>query len=153
MIDKDNLNLKLVSLAEDNCFSEIESVIKQGANINFQNKFGKFALYFAVYHGSIKYTKLLIQYGANLNTQDNLGNTVLHISDKLMISQILIAQGADPTIKNVFDHTPYELAINRRDGGDKQVIIDIDLFEALNEQCHLTTMIKNNPNSAKCINF
>jgi ankyrin repeat protein len=54
---------------------EIKSLLDNGEDVNFKNKFGKSALMYSL--GNEQNFKLLVEYGADLNVVDNDGNNLL----------------------------------------------------------------------------
>ncbi len=71
------------------------------------------AFLYAVQDGFTQKVKDFIADGANINTYDDLGNTALHIAVELNfvgIVELLLKAGADSSLQNDFDQTPFELA-------------------------------------------
>lgn len=63
---------------------------------------------------------MLLQYGANINIKDIRGNTPLHLevissnTDKLDMIRYLLKNGADPNVKNNYNKTLFDLALESR---------------------------------------
>ncbi|NOY69111.1 MAG: DUF4124 domain-containing protein [Deltaproteobacteria bacterium] len=115
-------------------------LIENGANVNFRHaEYGITPLHQAVLKRSINTIKLLLKYGANVNAQtsDSSGSvcikavrrtTPLHWALVYMgeptsscypecaeIVKILIENGADPLIKNLYGYSPLDIARIRGD--------------------------------------
>ena len=110
---QDKLNKRLYDAVSGNRISEIEQLLKQGADVNAQNKNGWTPLRMAVNKGFLEIVKLLIKNGADVNAKDEDGCTPLHeaIGEGCYdIAKLLIENGADVNAK-VFDGwTPLHLA-------------------------------------------
>ncbi len=82
-----------------------ERLLKQGTEIDAQDKQGRTALHWAIIYHSSPCVELLLKRGANPNIQDNEGRTPLHycFSDQNFRSweaQQLIEHGADQNIRS-----------------------------------------------------
>lgn len=93
--------------------------LKRGLNINARDKTGLTTLHYAARGAADETIPLLLSEGSNANAQDDDGNTPLHIiffSDEFrpdiefQTFKALVDGGADKTIKNKKDKTPYDLA-------------------------------------------
>jgi uncharacterized protein len=81
----------------------VESIIKQGVNLNRPFSNGDCPLILAIYRQSDKIAELIIKAGADLNFKDKNGNTPLIIAannGENFISDLLIKYGADLYAKN-----------------------------------------------------
>lgn len=54
--------------------------LKQGANVNAKNAFGRRAIHFSAIYGDLGMLQLLLSYGAHVNVKDNEGMTPLKIA-------------------------------------------------------------------------
>ena len=78
-------------------FQAVQSLLKAGADVNHQNKFGKTALMFASLGERLDVVRELIKAGADVNLQDNRGWTALgyaYYRGHLEIVEVLIEAGA-----------------------------------------------------------
>ena len=92
----------------------VEFLLNVGANPNNINKGGYTPLASALLHGNEKISRLLIERGANLNNKDNKGNTPLMYTNdgEIDIVELLLENGADPTLQNNDGKSAYELALD-----------------------------------------
>ena len=101
-IKKDKPNLNLVS-----------DLIVLGANVDWQDNFGRTALHYCGQYDHIEIAKMLIDAGADVNIQHSRGWTPLHIFtfyNHSRIVRMLLDAGADKTISDNEGRLPYELA-------------------------------------------
>ena len=105
----------------------LKSLLRAGANINLQDKFGCSALIWSFIHNNnINIIDLLIKNNINMNLQDIYGNTALlwscYIKNNTNISLFLIKNGANVLIENKFGKDPlYYAQISK----NKQVASEI----------------------------
>jgi len=120
-----DLNNELIDSCINNNIKKVESLIKQGADVNYINKDGFNSLIYSV--NNIDILKILIKNGADVNIQDttNQGYTPLLLasSNRFMFPYIenydtiklLIDSGADWNVKGrivkitFFDYLPTEI--------------------------------------------
>ena len=98
--DKANLNL-------------VRDLIVLGANVDWQDNFGRTALHYCGQYDHIEIAKMLIDAGADVNIQHSRGWTPLHIFtfyNHSRIVRMLIDAGADKTISDNEGRLPYEFA-------------------------------------------
>jgi ankyrin repeat protein len=101
-IKKDKPNLNLVS-----------DLIVIGANLDWQDNFGRTALHYCGQYDHIEIAKMLIDAGADVNIQHSRGWTPLHIFtfyNHSRIVRMLLDAGADKTISDNDGKLPYEFA-------------------------------------------
>jgi ankyrin repeat protein len=91
-----------------------EMLLAEGAQVNVQNKDGKNVLYQAVHESRLTMAWYLLQQKADCNMQDNEGNTALHVARHPELVEILLAAGADPTIKNKQGKLASDLAAEKK---------------------------------------
>ncbi len=73
-----NLNEKLLEAVKSNEIEEVKKLIKEGADVNVVDKYGKTALHKASYWGYSKIVKMLIEKGADVNMVDEYEITALY---------------------------------------------------------------------------
>jgi ankyrin repeat protein len=121
-------DLLIINFREKGSVAEIQKIIKNGANINTQNK-NKFSLL----HKTIMFNrpeilKLLIKNGANINVITKSGCTLLHgavICNRPEILKILIENGANINeISKTDKLTPLHLAITTNNSNMVRLLID-----------------------------
>lgn len=84
-------------------------------NLKGKTKLKHSALHIAVIENSVELTQLLIENGANINSQEGNGNTPLwtavsynNKNMKIPVIKYLLAQNADPNIKNNYGISLYK---------------------------------------------
>ena len=105
---------KLITAVKNRNIEKVKLLIKEGADLNMQDKKGFTALIFASESGQEDAIKLLIEAGADLNIQDKAGFTALtrwngssqSWEDPYVIIKLLLESGADPNIGSTFSGTP-----------------------------------------------
>ena len=98
--DKANLNL-------------VSDLIVLGANLDWQDNYGRTALHYCGQYDHLEIAKMLIDAGADVNIQHSRGWTPLHIFtfyNHSRIAKMLLDAGADKTIPDNEGRLPYELA-------------------------------------------
>ena len=92
----------------------IETLAKNGYNLNKQDKFGESALFYAIERQDTEAVKLLLKYGAKLDLRSDLyGQTPLHYAARvgnLEIAEMLINKGADIMSKTNLGWTTIKVA-------------------------------------------
>lgn len=86
----------------DLTLEEAEELIKNGADVNINDHYGRTPLFFVK---DINIAKLLIKHGADVNTEDAEGETAIFCVKQLDIAKLLIESNADLTIKNDINNT------------------------------------------------
>ena len=87
----------------------IETLIRQGANLEAQDENGRTPLHLAAGMGKTETAVALIQQGANPEAQDKDGQTPLHLAARLGKTETavaLIQQGANPEAQKIKGETP-----------------------------------------------
>ena len=72
-----NFNFDLIYSVKHNDLVSVEQLIKQGVNINIQDRDDSTALMWAAHNFNIEMVELLIKAGADLDIQNNEGYTAL----------------------------------------------------------------------------
>ena len=113
---ENQLHIDLFNALDNDNFSDVQKLVDQGANIFFQGIYGDNFLHHAArcYSKGVEdFIRLLGNRGVDVNAQDVSGNTPLHCaaeSNALSCVQVLLALGADRTIKNEENKTPLSIA-------------------------------------------
>lgn len=92
-------------------------LIKYGAHINHQNKYGMTALMYACESGIVDYVKFLINNGANIHKQDNEGCNALFYAieiDSYECASELLQNGISVHIKHDTGTTAFDYAVLMR---------------------------------------
>ncbi len=96
-------------------FSQVQAMIRCGADPRLKSGEGWYPIHTAVQAGSPVIVELLARQGANPNARgDYLGWTPLHVAvqgkSNAAVVKVLLASGADPAIADTRGETPYDLA-------------------------------------------
>ncbi len=131
----EEFSLQLLDAAKNWDLESVENAIKNGADINFQNKDGNTALMYAAKVGHEDIVALLINKGANLNLKNDYRFTSLMfavLSGHENIVTLLVQAGAYLNLRQIFGETALTLAQEKfkkeKDGvkkGKYKEIIDI----------------------------
>lgn len=106
--DKDVLNKQLIKAVENKDAKLIESIIKEGADVNTKDPNGRTPTMIATYNNDIPSANVLINAGADVNIQDNTrNNPFLYAGAEgyLEILRLTIKAGADPRLTNRYGGT------------------------------------------------
>jgi ankyrin repeat protein len=92
----------------------VESVLKAGADVHAQDKYGNTPLIIAALNGHKDIVELLLAYGANINKASTGGDTLLHeaaleCNEDLLVSGL--KAGADVNKADGYGNTPLSLAV------------------------------------------
>ncbi len=104
----------LISAAYDGNLSQVTSLVKKGADVNYTNNNGSTALLFAAQKGHIKIVKYLIEKGADVNHVNNDGFTALLFAAQDGHSEVvkwLIEKGAEVNRAAKDGSTPLLVAV------------------------------------------
>ena len=104
---------KLEQAVNDNDKRKVARLLKAGANLNIQNRWGCTPLLYACIRKNYKIIELLLEAGANPNTQNDDGITPLHWSSLPEITELLLKAGANPNIRDKIGWTPLHNLCNR----------------------------------------
>jgi len=86
--------------------SKLEYFLQKGHLVNVKGKNGYFCLHHLCDKNDIENVELLFKYNARPNVRDNNHNTPLHYSNSKKLTKILLENGANPFIKNIFGNVP-----------------------------------------------
>jgi ankyrin repeat protein len=110
----------------------ISLLIKSGINLNAKNIYGNSAISYSINTKNLKLVKHLLKIGADINILDSNGNTLVHkivllalferLKNKELdeIIDLLIANGANPNIRNNDGYTPLHLAVKPANDKDEK---------------------------------
>jgi ankyrin repeat protein len=94
----ERINKQLVIACKEGDAREADQLIKNGADIEAKDCFGRTLLYTAVFNNNIKTVNLLLSHGANVNVKDKHQRTPLYWATYygcIKIMKLLIDKGAD----------------------------------------------------------
>jgi ankyrin repeat protein len=97
-------------VADSDCW--VDKLVEMNSDINARDSDGNTALHHAILSDS-KNVTFWVGHGADLSIQNGDGDTALHLSERLQrtkLTELLIANGADYTIKNNEGLTPTDMA-------------------------------------------
>lgn len=86
--------------------SKLEYFLRKGHLVNVKGKNGYFCLHHLCDKNDIKNVELLFRYGARPNVRDPNHNTPLHYAKSKELTELLLNNGANPFIKNIFGFVP-----------------------------------------------
>ena len=118
----------------------VDLILKKSIDIHMTNKDGDTALHHAVRNAKIEVCKLLIKSNCDLDRKNRLGNTALHEAYQVkclnlriqkVIVELLLENGACPTVENNAGYTPRQLCHNE----------EISSYFLLNEE-HISVYLK-----------
>lgn len=123
--NKDNIDVRLLKAVAYDDIKEAENLLKNGANINYENDSGEGLLHIAYRNYSM--TKFLLENGINVNQKNYRGNTVLHRSvtndsEGLKFSKLYISYSADPNIKNIDNQSAMDFARLHRNAASNYLL-------------------------------
>ena len=97
-------SMKIFDIVRDNDISQLKELIKAGANLNIEDKYGRSPLHYAQ---SVEQIKILLEAGANINNTDEDGKTCLFLlfDDQLELMKLLINSGADINHQDNYGYT------------------------------------------------
>ena len=96
-LSKTEMNERLILAVMMGQAHRATTLIKQGANVNAKNAFGRRAIHFSAIYGDIGTLQLLLSHGAHVNVKDNEGMTPLKIArDRRFqaVCELLVENGA-----------------------------------------------------------
>lgn len=99
-------------LAVASNYTCLETLLKQGIDVNAKDELSRTALHFAASAGDISIMQLLLRHKANPNVKDIIGNTPLHLAACKGLSSVvnlLISNGADIKAIDGFGRNPLEV--------------------------------------------
>jgi len=92
----ENLNKKMLGAALDGELDTVEKLVKQGANINYVDSWGNFAMFTAAWEGNLKALDLFYHLGANITFDD--GNLLCNAAFNGKVDSVkwLLDKGENP---------------------------------------------------------
>lgn len=103
---------KLHYLVVEDDYNAVKELILSGESVNTVNKFDHTPLMDSVTLGNYSMVTLLLKNGSDINFTDKEGNTALHHAYihqcSKEIIELLIQNGANSNIKNIYDELPKE---------------------------------------------
>ena len=117
----------VVSLAKEQKWDDLASLLEDGLNPNAVYGDGSTALHWASYHNSDEATELLIASGADVNATTDLGVTPLWLAAEngsIEIVRKLLATGADPRIQLLSGETTIMTAAQAGNGEVVRAILE-----------------------------
>lgn len=133
----------------------IEALIKNGANINIQDKDRNTPLHMVTKKGSLVAVETLVDNGANINIQNNEGDSPLHIAVKKVFSDIvilLINNGANMCALN-YEHMESILHLTIKEAkNENDIIALLELISMDQININAQDADGHNPLHMACIN-
>ena len=83
---KTKLNDQLKTVVAAGKVAELHSLIKKGADVNFQDSKGNTPLFYAIMNGSKEGVRALLEVGADLNIKNNAGQTPLEAAESILVA-------------------------------------------------------------------
>lgn len=123
-----------ITQKETDCIGIAESLIRYGADIDYQNNKGVTALNYAAAYGNFRFTDLLLYYRADIDRRDNEGTTPLMSaiwSGYANIADLLIQNGANLEARDKDGFTPFLIAAQNGDTLMLRYLADegVDIYE------------------------
>ena len=104
----------------------IEHLLNNGAEVNFQNQFGRTPLHRAADENREAVVRLLLTNGAEVNARDCRGSTPLIASAEfagLLVLKLLVEAGADVPTGNLYGRSALHNAAKREDSAAAEFLI------------------------------
>ncbi|KAL3664593.1 hypothetical protein V7S43_010343 [Phytophthora oleae] len=104
----------LLDAAKSGDIYTVKILVKQGADKDKQDQYGRTPLALAVWDGYLDVARYLVELGADKDKQDQCGKTPLALaawSNRLDMVQYLVEQGADKEKQNAVGYTPLACAV------------------------------------------
>ncbi|HEY7807352.1 MAG TPA: ankyrin repeat domain-containing protein [Croceibacterium sp.] len=84
----------------------VRAALRNGLDVNFVDREGRFALHYAAVHGDGAAARALLDGGAQIDCRDRNGNTplsnaVFYAEGRKEFIEFLLANGANPNIENL----------------------------------------------------
>lgn len=120
------INKELEKAVLLNDLSLIKSLIKNGCDVNGNDKYGRTILYYAIIKGFKDVVEELCLAKINVNNQDNDGKSPLHFSaihSQFEIAKILIKYGSEIDIKDENGNTPLSDAVFYSQGLEDIIVL------------------------------
>lgn len=113
--DRREKRTPLILAVIDKKLEIVKLLIKNGADVNIQDKLGWSALHYAAQDYSLDIAKFLLENGALVNNQDENGNTplfkaVFNSKERGQMIHLLLEFGANKNLENNYGVSPFQLA-------------------------------------------
>jgi hypothetical protein len=161
----DELNENLSAAVAVGSIEDVKKFIKEGADINFNDKYGGIYLHTAAQFDEAEIARILIENGIDIHQKDFFhANTPLHIAagnGSVRVAKILLERGADREIKNNSGRIPLDLAstvkirellsnnTSQNNDLDKQIANANVVLESLDKLSYFKFVSKENLETAK----
>ncbi|KAL7718421.1 Protein kinase domain-containing protein [Entamoeba marina] len=138
--------------ANPNCQEAIDLFFRHGVDVEAKNRNGETPLHYAVRNNCIRMLLVtrLLEKNANVNAQTNRSSTVLHYAvhnERTDLLSVLLEYGADFTLKDDSNQTPYDVARTKSARYCKSVTDYKELLDYLQEihasKTQIATIVKN----------
>jgi len=107
--DQKRIDKELFKAVKEGDTAKLERLLKEGADVNVKDDYGRTPLHVAAEKGEVEIVKLLLEKGADVNVKNNNGQTPLHYAASggyTEIVKLLLERGADVNVKNKNVSTP-----------------------------------------------
>jgi len=84
----------LIDAATNGDVAKVQALLAEGADVNYQDQYGRTALFSAAKRGHTEAVRILLTKGAEVNHKSKAGKTALSMADTKAIAQLLKAAGA-----------------------------------------------------------
>lgn len=120
---------------------KIQTMLKNGFDVNMANKNGRTALMMAVQIGNLSILKMLINAGADLEQKAKEGETAFlyacRVSESIKLIEYLIKQGANTQAKNVYDDDALFIAAEyNKNWRVVEYLINTKLYDVNGQNCN-----------------
>lgn len=110
---------------DGDALTTIKMLLDRGVDIEVKDSYGRTSLQRAFDYDKLDIAELLIKNGADIEAKNGEGNTVLHQAASLRKSdaiKLLVKMKADLNAKNENGDTALELALNKNEYGEKNIV-------------------------------
>lgn len=145
IIKETKINNNLLTAVNDNNLSQVKVLLEQGADIDYQNRYGRTSLHLSLLNADIRCLQYLLVQQPNVNQQDFFGLTPMHIAvchNKSEAIKFLLDKNPDTSIKDNLGRTVFDITKKY----NKKSIHN--LLELYSEEKHLNNLIMSNAQQA-----
>lgn len=118
---------ELLEAARSDQQTTVETLLKQGADVNTRDQDGTTALTWAAYRGNLPLAELLLDRGANPNLSSEIGLTPLALAIQngaVAVASLLLNKGADPNLARENGETPLMTAVRLGQVDTTRLLLD-----------------------------